>query len=347
MQWLAKFVRVACHPIRYTRRIICMFLGRNDERAYARKLFRSDAKRYIDNAGVFNGNDRESLTSKIVVAYHGVEKGLTMPNRRYGFGKDAILRLMSLLKRYFELYGRDGNGQILHAVGVLKAYVNMHEQNPDSVLDADLLYGLNQFLEEFKDVEIAKQPHVTKEEFYRHKESSFPCFAYARHTTRHYCGSVSEDEIKGAVQLAMTAPSACNRQPVRVHCISNKEAIDAILDLQSGNRGFGKGANKLLIVTGDLKDICWVDERYDIYTNCGIFIMNLCYALFYYEIAHCILNWSILVGVEKDAKLRKLAQIPDNEVVAALIVCGKSPAEFDVAASPRRSIEEVLTFENR
>ena len=72
--------------------------------------------------------------------------------------------------------------------------------------------------------------------------------------------------------------------------------------------------------------------------------MNLCYSLFYYKIAHCVLNWSICVDSEKDALLHKLVGIPDNEVVAALISCGKTPQEFDIAESPRKSVEEILSY---
>ena len=49
----------------------------------------------------------------------------------------------------------------------------------------------------------------------------------------------------------MTAPSACNRQYVRVHSVGDIEMKKAILSLQNGNRGFGENADKLLVVTAD------------------------------------------------------------------------------------------------
>jgi hypothetical protein len=265
-----------------------------------------------------------------------------MPNRRLNFGHDAVSSLVKLVDKYVQNYG-EPVGQVAHAIGVLKAYLLMHK-TIDGISDKEFWNNIHSLVKTYPDIVPAIQSHVSDDEFYAYIHSDFENFARSRHTLRHYDGSVEEEDIKKAVELAMTAPSACNRQPVKVHCISNKIIKEKVLDLQSGNRGFGKKADKILIITGDLSDICWVDERYDLYTNCGIFIMNLCYSLFYYKIAHCILNWSIGVSPQKDKELHHITGIPDNEVVAAIFTCGKTPTEFDVAQSPRKSVDEILLF---
>lgn len=60
------------------------------------------------------------------MAYHVVEKGLSMPERRLGFGHDAVLELISLIRNYSEKFPQ--NDQILHAISVLDAYREMHRK---------------------------------------------------------------------------------------------------------------------------------------------------------------------------------------------------------------------------
>ena len=47
---------------------------------------------------------------------------------------------------------------------------------------------------------------------------------------------------------------------------------------------------------------------------------------------------------ENDRKAHELIGIPANEVIVQLIACGMPPDEFDVASSPRRPLEDILTW---
>ena len=47
----------------------------------------------------------------------------------------------------------------------------------------------------------------------------------------------SLESIEQAVELAKYAPSACNKQPVRIYVVFDKENVEKILDMQQGNRG--------------------------------------------------------------------------------------------------------------
>ena len=99
--------------------------------------------------------------------------------------------------------------------------IDMHK-NFDGKSDEEFWKSIHTLTDRFPDIKTAAQPHKTYSEFYKDVDSNFEKFAKSRHTLRHYGGSGSEDEIKQAVTLAMTAPSACNRQPVRVHCVCEK-----------------------------------------------------------------------------------------------------------------------------
>lgn len=275
------------------------------------------------------------------MAYHVLEKGLTMPRRRLDFGHAAVLNLIALVEDFERRFGSD-DLQVGHAVGCVKEYCQLHEDARfDMSSDAGYWIRVKSFCSAHEAIPATRQLEVTRADFFAHNDDPFPVFAASRHTSRHYDGIVESERIRKAVELAMTAPSACNRQFVKVYCVSDHEIRDKLYSLQNGNRGFGADADKLLVVTADLYGNRWAEERNDLYTNAGIFTMNLCYALHYCKIAHCILNWS--VPPENDRSGHRLLDLPENEVIVLLIACGNAPEKFMIAASPRKTLDEVFT----
>ena len=273
--------------------------------------------------------------AEIVMGYHVLEKGLTMPNRRLGFGMGAVLRLIESIRQYEDRFGLE-DGQVTYAIGVLRAYRELHHDWPEP------MPRLDAFLAEHPQIPAAAELHIDRETFFSAREKPFPFFAASRHVVRHFAGAVPRETLESALKLAQTAPSACNRQHTRIHVIDNKDLMEKLFALQGGTRGFGQDADKAIVVTADLSSIRWSWERHDIYTNGGIFVMNLCYALHYYGIAHCILHWS--VPPEVDIAARKLLEIPSNEAIVQVLACGMPPEEFDVAGSLRRPLAEVMKW---
>lgn len=308
---------------------------RRSPRRELARLAKYDFSRLVYYSGGVR-QDRENEVARIVMAYHIVEKGLTMPNRRMGFGRPVVKSLMVAIDGFMMRYG--ACSQVRHAIGVLHAYAKLHADFDRSEEPA-FWKALDAFLAKHADVPVAIQRHMTRADFFSHNNAPFPEFAASRHTIRHYAGAVSLETIREAVSLAMTAPSACNREHARVYAVSDETLRYQILALQNGNRGFGHLADKLLVVTMDLADLCGPNERNDGFINGGIFLMNLCYALHYYEVGHCILNWSVSPGTDK--ALRALVPMRDSETTVALLTCGALPEKVDIAASPRRDLAEI------
>ncbi len=304
-------------------------------RREARQAFRYDLQQFMAHAGALHLDRKSAACAEIVMGYHVLEKGLTMPHRRLGFGKGAVVHLVNLVDSFERRFGRD-DPQVNHAIGVLRAYREMHKDSPEK------MPRLDAFLAAHPDVSAAVEPHVTRTEFFAAKDAPFPQFAASRHVVRHFAASVPRTSLETAIQLATTAPSACNRQHVRLHVIDDHDLRDKLFVLQGGTRGFGQDADKVIVVTADLSAIRWAWERNDCYVNGGIFVMNLCYALHYCGIAHCILHWS--VAPETDRVAHKLLDIPESEVIVQVLACGMPPDEFDVAASPRRAPGDITTW---
>ncbi len=297
--------------------------------------FEYDYIRFKTYSGVYNPLDIKSLRAKIIMHYHVLEKGLTMPKRKLGFGQKIAYELMQQINNYKSLYN-EPDYQVSHAVSVLRAYWKIHMQYANGITGEEKLFWdeVKAFSDKYKELSPAFQLHMHCAEFYACKNSSFQEFAWARHTLRHYSNNhLSDEKLAKALDLARSTPSACNRQYCCVYCISDKHIMEKILTIQGGNRGFGCYADKVLVLTADLKCTINESERNDIYVNGGMYLMNLCYALYYYEVAHCILNWSR--SPKEDEEARKLLNISPSETIIALLSCGETPKEFDIAESPR------------
>jgi len=252
-----------------------------------RKMFAYDRARFLRNSPRSRETKAGALAA-IIMTYHVVEKGLTMPEMRLGFGRDVVLSLISALNDFADKYGAD-EAQFRAAVAVIAEYKKVHADVGFS-LDDERSRAIDALLKRVP-VEPSHQIEMTREKYWSALDAPFEVFSASRHSVRNFAGTVSIQQIRDAVELANNAPSACNRQYVRVHCVSDHATIQKCLALQNGNRGFGHLADKLLILTADLRAV-WGAERNDLFTNAGIYLMNLCYALHKNRVAHCMLNFS-------------------------------------------------------
>ena len=308
-------------------------------RRSAMKAFLEDGERLVALSGALGCDTKGKMLAQLIMSYHVVEKGLAMPARRLGFGKGAVRATMQAVDGFEKRYGT-GERQAEHAAAVIRTYRAIHEGWPGKAEDESFWREVDSFAARHPGPAGAGGAHWPREAYLREKESAFPAFAASRHSVRNYGpGSIPPERLRSAVALAATAPSACNRQYVRVHCVEDKRQMETLLSLQNGNRGFGNLADKLLVVTADLEGLAGANERNDLFTNGGIFLMNLSYALHYHGVAHCILNCS--GGTEQNSAIRKVLSIKYSENVVAILTCGEIPEEFDLAESPRKDVSEL------
>ena len=300
------------------------------------KVYISDAKHYVRHSLLSGYQDsEEKFLRMITLRAHVVEKGLTMPNMRLNFGEENILLLLDLCFEYMDKKYDTKRTMFLEAVRVLFEYENVHAQRGVPV-HARIEEGILRLKAVFPDLVAGEQPEMHAAELF--KRGDFAYIARHRRSVRHFAGHIDPSDIVRAVDLARTAPSACNRQPVKVHIVPRGAQFDRLLQLQHGNRGFGSDAEYLLVVTVTEAGYNGIAERNAMYVDGGIFIMNLLYSLQYYAIASCTLNCSFLPEEEKT-----LASILQTEDVAvAMIAIGSCPETFKVARSSRIPLDEII-----
>ncbi|MDD4055315.1 MAG: nitroreductase family protein [Bacteroides sp.] len=304
------------------------------------KEYKYDYERYINYSSTNGSDSAIKLIGEIIRYYHVIEKGLTMPETRLGFGNSTITRLCVLCNDYISKFGNN-DIQLKHALSVIFEYKQYHnEQNYQ--LNIELETAISDLKSIEPNIKPVTQKTVLKEEYFKYKLSSFPDFSNSRSSIRNYSiEDIVEEKLIAALELVRNTPSACNRQPWRTYVFNNKDQINAILKIQGGNRGFGHLTNKLILISGELGGFFGISERNQVYIDGGMYAMNLLYSLHYYEIATCILNCSH--DLEKDKKMRELCKIKDSEVFIAIIACGIAPESFKHALSLRYNLKTTNT----
>ena len=292
--------------------------------------------RYIRYSGVFlRDHDKVKMLGSIIATYHIIEKGLTMPDTRLGFGQGMLLQLINECDLFARRYGCEEE-QFVHALKVIAEYQEFHQQQGFD-LGSELISKINLCLSAHVSVEPSQQEIISQAEYFEYVHSDYEKFSNSRRSVRNYSEEeIPVEDLDSAIRLARNTPSSCNRQTTRVYIFEEKEQIARILQLQGGNRGFGHLANKVIVVVGEQRLCFGVHEKDLVYVDGGMFIMSLLYALHYKKIGACPLNCYFSKQIER--KVRAECAIRDSEVILAMISCGKIPEEIKLASSPRKGL---------
>ncbi len=302
-----------------------------------KKNFSADYKLYKKHSSVFKKDAYNKIESEITLRYHSIEKGFLHSPIRYRFAKKRVEELLDYLK-FNEVDSHINEVQIQSAILNLCAYYELHYENKIKISD----YFTKEDYEELKKKLITDlQPvkHHTSSDYFKYRQSDFNQFSLSRCSVREYSGEkISIDVFNKVVELANHAPTVCNRQGISVILVDKKEKLDEILLIQGGLKGYSDNLSQLIVLTSDRNYFYSIGERYQLYIDGGIYLMNLLYALHYYEIAACPAHWGM--PVEADAKVQKIIGLKESEKIICLIAVGKPVGNFKTTLSLRRPYNE-------
>lgn len=163
---------------------------------------------------------------------------------------------------------------------------------------------------------------------------------YGRRSVREFTSEpVSDTDIARAVQIAMQAPSVCNRQAARVHQFEDPRIIKEVLDLQGGFAGY-EMPPRLLLVSADLDAFLFAPERNQPFVDGGLFMMSLLLGLTQVNLGSVPLNTAM--GTKKENSIREIIDIPDHEVFISFIGVGHYDPSVLVPRSKRTGVEQTL-----
>jgi hypothetical protein len=224
-------------------------------------------------------HDPQAILTRITINYHIVEKGMSMPNRRYRFAQDKVVNLNIFLKRYIIMQGDLNHSQFMIGISVAQRYFELHLDNgieiedfyPQVVYDAWIGLG---------------RPHypavheVTAESYFANTDAPFEAFAHSRRSVRNLLPEPIDIEvIRQAVAIANSSPSVCNRQSVKVRFFNQYKKVQQILELQNGNRGFGDRIGNIAIISSSLGSFVGLNERHQPFVDGGIYLMSFVFPL--------------------------------------------------------------------
>ncbi len=300
-----------------------------------------DARRFASASALGAAPRNETQYSALVtMAYHQLEKGLSLPQPRPFFGQKPLRKLFGLLDRYGDEY-RDCEAT-LAAHDALNAYLDWHRRRDLSSPFLDEVSARVQTLPTKHQAPLGdgELPREVPQQLERDVRDRI--FAGRRSIRDFAPDDVPLELIEEAVQLALHSPSVCNRQGWRVRCLEDRETIDRALLYQNGNRGFGHTINRLLVVTSTLGSFVFAGERNQGWIDGGLFAMSLMMALHTLGLASCPLNWNNEAPV--DRAFRRAFNIPDEEIVIMFIAVGHYRPGYAICNSPRVSVRHVLSF---
>lgn len=275
------------------------------------------------------------LVSRIIANTHVIEKGLSLPQPRPGFGK-AVLGELFLLVEKFQRHGHDTHDPAyLAALETLQAYLDFHHRSGNGAAVTDLEARLAALsMHGTREEPLGGTRTMSKKEIIDFTRSDYAAFAGCRYSVRRFAKEpVDVDRVKEAIRLAQRAPSACNRQSARVYVVRDKNRIEGALNAGRGSRGFSEGIRVLLVVASDMVCFGGPHERNQAFIDGGIFLMSLLHSLHYHGLAACTLNWSYSSGT--DRRLRKVIPLRASETVVALVAVGNYEDEVVVPISCR------------
>jgi nitroreductase len=302
--------------------------------------FTYDAKRYFtfSQSGRYDLG-KEQLEARILQKAHSIEKGLSLPEVRPWFGKEALSELCARMSEYLAR-GFDVNDPIFRKGGAAIAAYRLHHGDRRLSLPAELRF-IEQHAAEQADANAGGVMKLTAREVRARARGDFADVALSRHSVRMFApGHVSDDEIREAVRLAQKSPSVCNRQSSSVAIVRSPRLKAAALEIQGGNRGFSEQISCLIVVSGTLSAFRDARERNQVWVDGGLFSMSLMFALHFQGLGCCPLNWS--AERQRDRALRRLLRIPQEQAIIMLLAVGHLREEYEVASSPRRKIESAI-----
>lgn len=285
-----------------------------------------------------------AITSQLLFNYHKLEKGLVMPGKKRLFGIDPAIKTMELLKLWESTEAVALNDGIYRgAIGTLQSYrdrLTTHQLDPNDLI----LSRVEIFLTSREVIEtgFTPKPQVLLD-FRVQNPDIFSRLMNARRSVRNYKDTlVSKTIIDSVVDTARLTPSACNRQPCSVTILTQKIEKDRLLKLQNGNAGFGHLAPHVAVITADSSCFFDASERNQPFIDGGMFSMSFILALKANNVDSCCLNWCVSPATDNEAHI--LLDIPKSKRIIMLVAFGYAPENILVPRSPRRDIENILSY---
>ena len=287
--------------------------------------------------------EADRVAADIIRLIHAIEKGLSIENPRPFFGQKKIDDIVSMTNDYAAKYGKESTC-VQMACEALLRWKEWHAEHGLQSAELERTVARIDALAESVGFVRGDEPYAgTKTVSLRDIEFDLPevkRFFETRHSIRQFSGEkVDREKLRAAIRLAQTAPSACNRQAVRVYSIDSKKFIEDMKTDLTGIGGFADDVDLFLLITGKLSAYGKFEHNQFI-VSAGIFAGYLSLALHAYNIGACIIQRSTRVSAQWEAFAQKNG-IPADEQIVCMIGIGNMKEETVVPVSKRLETDAI------
>ena len=292
-------------------------------------------------SGSNQSKDPAKLLTPIVIQTHALEKGMSIGESRPGFGKEKAMTLLENLEKYILISG-DLNS-VADSCSVISKYIEFNKLLGADMSDVE--FAFLSFCNK-NSIQINKKRggiyYMSHNDIMESRTSQFDIFSYTRYSIRDFGKTkIDRDAILRALKICEKTPSACNRQRYHIYLYENEDMKNLVFSLQGGSKGFYENMQVAILICGDLRGY-GLNERKQVYVDCGLYAMNLLYSLHYEGLATIPLTMGHKQRILQ--KIKKRLNIPLYEIPVILIGVGSFKENYKVAISERKSYKEYCSF---
>lgn len=346
--FLVSFIQTVLAKFRL---MVMQYCSKNDFLASVYYVLVSDEFRK-ENRAVLNGRleyennikSPEDSSALLRRNIHRIEKGLIMQPRKSVFAEGYIEETVNALI-YSIASKKVCKNELKWAVDVLTEYFENVEGTP--VTNRSLKKFQTECLDDIKmNTDKKFKPYLYKELPERQVSYEELANLFQRRRSVRWFNSkkVELDVIKKSIDMASTAPSACNRQPYKFYFSNDKSKTLDLATCAMGTAGFVENIPSILVVTGDLSYYPFERDRHVIYIDAALASMQLMLTLDTLGLASCPINWPDIK--ENEEMIRKVLNISIFERIVMLIAVGYPDVNSSIPFSQKKPaellIEEVI-----
>ncbi len=288
-----------------------------------------------------NASNLNAVAADLIRYTHSMEKGLCIDNVRLGFGHEKQKHMIQMIKKLENSNSSYYSEIIKMAVSSLCAYVEYHDKKNYS---DDYIVVIKDFISKYSVEDKKKFGGIEKLDVSKlnFNIDEIERFMQSRHSIRHFSDKpVAEETIRKAISLAQRAPSACNRQGVRVYVVDKSKA-GIIMDGLKGIGGFSESIDKIIVITGKLSSYSY-NEINQYIVSASIFVGYLSLTLHLYGLGACIIQRPVIWNKSVD-EIKKNYNIHADEQIVCMVGVGNVDGEIVVPISHRIDIDEFYKY---
>lgn len=281
---------------------------------------------------------------------HRLEKGLLMKPRRPVFAVDYISETVdayiNINKSLHDISFNVDHGLIKWSSDVLESYFSIIGEN-------EIVDKAKKSFETFKEadttIEVDDVKYIPYERSLKEAKLKIPNFdqflelTKFRRSVRWFEDKpVPRELIDKAIEAAVYAPSACNRQPFEFRVLDDFDLVQEAVKLPNGTAGYSQNVPVLIVVVGKLDAYFSERDRHLIYIDSALASMGLVFALETMGLSSCCINWPDIEKLEK--RMSTLLKLSNTERPVMCLALGYPDSSGKVAYSKKKSLNKIRRY---